>query len=120
LKIIDISTSTSTFQNPHNTNTQFHIPAIVPHQKLNPTHLPPQLLRRTTKTSIATTRISTMPPYVFRTALSRASLAISQPWKPIVRFTHSQPRTLPLFTLEGKVAVGKFILSLPITNTYPN
>lgn len=46
-----------------------------------------------------------MPPYVSRAGLSRGSTALSQAWKHSIRFAHSQPRTLPIFSLEGKVAV---------------
>ncbi|KAF2866502.1 hypothetical protein BDV95DRAFT_611562 [Massariosphaeria phaeospora] len=45
-----------------------------------------------------------MPPYVFRKALSRP-LALGHLFKPAVRLAHTTPRTLPEFTLEGKVAV---------------
>ncbi|KAF2275215.1 NAD(P)-binding protein [Westerdykella ornata] len=46
-----------------------------------------------------------MPPYVSRTLLSRGSWALSQAWKSSIRFAHNAPRTLPEFSLEGKVAV---------------
>jgi hypothetical protein len=48
-----------------------------------------------------------MLPYIARTALFRTSLSITHFLKPSVRFVHTQRRTLPEFSLEGKVAVGK-------------
>jgi sorbose reductase len=48
-----------------------------------------------------------MPPYVARNALLRTSQALSRLSKPALRFAHTQRRTLPDFSLEGKVAVGK-------------
>ncbi|CAI9626010.1 unnamed protein product [Alternaria alternata] len=46
-----------------------------------------------------------MPPYVARNALLRTSQALSRLSKPALRFAHTQRRTLPDFSLEGKVAV---------------
>jgi sorbose reductase len=45
-----------------------------------------------------------MAPYV-RFALFRTSSIVSQITRPIVRFTHTQRRTLPEFSLDGQVAV---------------
>ncbi|CAG5178805.1 uncharacterized protein ALTATR162_LOCUS8884 [Alternaria atra] len=46
-----------------------------------------------------------MPPYVARNALLRTSQALLHLSRPAFRFTHTQRRTLPDFSLEGKVAV---------------
>ncbi|CAN9337879.1 unnamed protein product [Alternaria alternata] len=46
-----------------------------------------------------------MPPYVARNALLRTSQTLSRLSKPALRFAHTQRRTLPDFSLEGKVAV---------------
>jgi hypothetical protein len=51
-----------------------------------------------------------MLPYVARKALSRTSLKASLLLRPSVRLAHTQRRTLPEFSLDGKVAVGKRIV----------
>jgi hypothetical protein len=48
-----------------------------------------------------------MPLYVARNAFLRTSQALSHLSRPVMRFAHTQRRTLPEFSLEGKVAVGK-------------
>jgi hypothetical protein len=53
-----------------------------------------------------------MPAYVSRTALIRTSVALGQLFKPTARFAHTQRRTLPEFSLEGKIAVGKSSTSI--------
>lgn len=47
-----------------------------------------------------------MPPYVPLAHLLRTSLARPLLSRPALRFAHTR-RTLPDFSLEGKVAVGK-------------
>ncbi|KAI4669916.1 uncharacterized protein J4E79_000196 [Alternaria viburni] len=46
-----------------------------------------------------------MPPYVARDAILRTSKTLSHLLRPTVRFAHTQRRSLPDFSLEGKVAV---------------
>lgn len=49
-----------------------------------------------------------MPPYVVRTTVvSRATSVLSRLSSPAIRLAHTKRRTLPEFSLEGKVAVGK-------------